>query len=642
MFKVLLVVPYPELEETVRRVYETYFIKEEMQVDIRVIRVDEIHLMPWEETYDFIIGRGYSAAFLKKRANDIPVLEIPITGYDVMRALMTAQRKYGSQKTLVIVSATHNHDEHVLSRLTGQQVSVKEVTTFEQIGDAVYQAKCDGYQIIVGGYSAVAAAEGLGLSVVTIETGEEAIIQSFRETVRMKETILKERERRKIYETITQTSKEGLIYINSDGVIELANKKILQMLYTDSEYVHGKELQMVYPFFADRYREVMRTGQTIFNEVQEIQNIRLSVDYTPVIVSDHTTGVVISCQSVKNIQQRESQIRKKLSEKGLVASYTFSDVIRESMLMEHTIQIAQKYANVSSNILIVGETGTGKELMAQSIHNASERRNGPFVAVNCAAFPENLLESELFGYVDGAFTGSKRGGKVGLFEQAHRGTLFLDEISELPINFQGKLLRVLQERQVRRIGDDKVIDVDARIIAATNKNLRKMVQEKEFRQDLLYRLDVLKICIPPLRERKEDILPLFYYFLKKYNNRFGKDIEGCTQEAENTLIQHQFEGNIRELRNITERLSVICEEKLISGQMMNTALYPENAFSLEVPDKKEMPEKVFQPVYMEACSERDRIIEALRYTKGKKGEAALILGMDRSTLWRKMKSYHLD
>lgn len=144
MFRVLLVVPYPELEETVRRVYETYFIKEEMQVDIRVIRVDEIHLMPWEETYDFIIGRGYSAAFLKKRAKDIPVLEIPITGYDVMRALMTAQRKYGSQKTLVIVSATHNHDEHVLSCLTGQQVSVKEVTTFEQIGDAVYQAKCDG------------------------------------------------------------------------------------------------------------------------------------------------------------------------------------------------------------------------------------------------------------------------------------------------------------------------------------------------------------------------------------------------------------------------------------------------------------------------------------------------------------------
>ena len=238
----------------------------------------------------------------------------------------------------------------------------------------------------------------------------------------MKETILQERERRKIYETITQTSKEGIIYVNSRGEVELANKKILQMIYTDKGSVQGNVISSVYPFFSEIYYNIMRTGQPLYNELQEIQNTRMSVDYTPVIVGEKPAGVVITCQSVKTIQQRESQLRKKLSEKGFVANYTFSDVIRKSELMEKTITLSQKYAQVSSNILIVGETGTGKELMAQSIHNASERRNGPFVAVNCAAFPENLLESELFGYVDGAFTGSRKGGKMGVFEQAHHGT----------------------------------------------------------------------------------------------------------------------------------------------------------------------------------------------------------------------------
>ena len=274
------------------------------------------------------------------------------------------------------------------------------------------------------------------------------------------------------------------------------------MIYTDKGLIRGKQLHEVYPFFEEKCAEAIQTKQPVYNAVQNVDNTTFTIDYVPVIVGDKAAGVVITCQTVKKIQQIESQIRKKLSEKGLVAAYTFSDMIRKSDLMESTVTIARKFAAVSSNVLIVGETGTGKELMAQSIHNASERSNGPFVAVNCAALPENLLESELFGYADGAFTGSRRGGKMGFFEQAHRGTLFLDEISEIPINFQGKLLRALQERQIRRIGDDKVVDVDTRIIAATNRNLRQMVIDHEFRQDLLYRLDVLKVYIPPF-ERKD-------------------------------------------------------------------------------------------------------------------------------------------
>lgn len=638
MFRILLVVPYPKLEETAKRICSVYFRKKEFQIDIRVIQAEEVKKMELNKTYDLIIGRGRSAAILKKRETNIPVLEIPITGYDVMRALLKAREEFHTKQAAVIVSSTYSHDEKTLSTMFGAKVLVREISDFERVSEGVMRAVEEGCDTIIGGYSVSQAAAEAGIQSVTVETGEEAVIQIMHEAVRMMETIYKERERQQIHETITQTSSEGIIYVNGKGEIGLANKKILQMIYRESGAVHGEKIRSVYPFFAENCRIAMETKQPVYNELQTIKNTTFSVDYVPVLVGEKAAGVVITCQTVKKIQQIESQIRKKLSEKGLVANYTFSDIIRKSALMEKTVQIAEKYAGVLSNILIVGETGTGKELMAQSIHNASERRNGPFVAVNCAALPESLLESELFGYVDGAFTGSRKGGKMGFFEQAHKGTLFLDEISEIPMNFQGKLLRALQEKQVRRIGDDKVVDVDARIIAATNRNLKQMVENKEFRQDLLYRLDILKIYIPPLRERKEDILPLFYNFLKQYNNRFGKDIEGCAPQAERLLAAYPFEGNVRELRNIAERTAVMCEDRKIDERLMETALYPEDIYSLENSSKKEHK----APEGNDDGPERERIIEALQRTGGRKGAAAEILGIDRTTLWRKMKFYNIE
>lgn len=638
MFRILLVVPYPKLEETAKRICSVYFRKKEFQIDIRVIQAEEVKKMELNKTYDLIIGRGRSAAILKKRETNIPVLEIPITGYDVMRALLKAREEFHTKQAAVIVSSTYSHDEKTLSTMFGAKVLVREISDFERVSEGVMRAVEEGCDTIIGGYSVSQAAAEAGIQSVTVETGEEAVIQIMHEAVRMMETIYKERERQQIHETITQTSSEGIIYVNGKGEIGLANKKILQMIYRESGAVHGEKIRSVYPFFAENCRIAMETKQPVYNELQTIKNTTFSVDYVPVLVGEKAAGVVITCQTVKKIQQIESQIRKKLSEKGLVANYTFSDIVRKSALMEKTVQIAEKYAGVLSNILIVGETGTGKELMAQSIHNASERRNGPFVAVNCAALPESLLESELFGYVDGAFTGSRKGGKMGFFEQAHKGTLFLDEISEIPMNFQGKLLRALQEKQVRRIGDDKVVDVDARIIAATNRNLKQMVENKEFRQDLLYRLDILKIYIPPLRERKEDILPLFYNFLKQYNNRFGKDIEGCAPQAERLLAAYPFEGNVRELRNIAERTAVMCEDRKIDERLMETALYPEDIYSLENSSKKERK----APEGNDDGSERERIIEALQRTGGRKGAAAEILGIDRTTLWRKMKFYNIE
>ncbi len=286
-------------------------------------------------------------------------------------------------------------------------------------------------------------------------------------------------------------------------------------------------------------------------------------------------------------------------------------------------------------------SGTGKELFAQSIHNYSKRKDGPFVAINCAALPENLLESELFGYVQGAFTGTNKGGKIGLFELAHGGTLFLDEISEVSINVQSKLLRVLQEREVRRIGDDKVISVDVRIICATNQNLKKLIVEGRFRQDLLYRLDVLRVFLPPLRRREKDVLLIFSSLLRHYLPDNVEELPPLTPEAQELLLFTPFPGNVRELRNVAERVSVLHNfPDAITADELTMALYPEDIDSDDHNAFFDAPAAPVTPSH--ASSEAQAIQDALKECNGNQTKAARLLGIDRSTLWRKLKKYNLN
>lgn len=286
--------------------------------------------------------------------------------------------------------------------------------------------------------------------------------------------------------------------------------------------------------------------------------------------------------------------------------------------------------------MLLGESGTGKELFAQSIHNCSPRRNGPFVAINCAALPENLLESELFGYVQGAFTGTNKGGKIGLFEVAHGGTLFLDEVSEVSINVQSKLLRVLQEREIRRIGDDKVISVDVRIICATNCNLKKLVAEGRFRQDLMYRLDVLRVFLPPLRQRGLDVLLIFQNMLQSYSHNYTGFLPDLTPEAQSLLLSSPFYGNVRELRNIVERVSVLHPTSApITAEELASALSPED---VDIDFTPHQPQGLPTAAYSND-SEYQRILQALHRCGGNQSKAARELGIDRSTLWRKLKKY---
>jgi len=310
----------------------------------------------------------------------------------------------------------------------------------------------------------------------------------------------------------------------------------------------------------------------------------------------------------------------------------FHGLVGNSPKMRELYELVEKVADTSSSVLITGESGTGKELVAQAIHNRSRRAHANFVAVNCSAIPSELLESELFGYRKGAFTGAGEDRK-GLFEEAEGGTVFLDEIGDMPALLQAKLLRVLQERTIRRLGENTDRPVDVRIIAATHKDLKTAIQKKEFREDLFFRLCVIRIQIPPLRERKEDIPLLASHFLRKYASLNEKNISGFTREAMTQLINANWTGNVRELENTVERAIALCSTSWIDAADLNLDTQPAPQSRLD---------KLFSRFLTLKELEKEYINHVLNTTGGKKEEVAAILGIDRKTLYRKEREYDLN
>lgn len=293
--------------------------------------------------------------------------------------------------------------------------------------------------------------------------------------------------------TLVELIQDGIILTDSAGTVLLSNKKARSILKTEIDGFNADELLPDLPITVE--------AETTSNKVVVVDGKDIVVDVSPIISDDRYTGNIITLKSFEETEEKQHGIRAQIARAGHGARYTFGDIVGLSSQIQECVKVAVRMAKSDSSVLIMGESGTGKEVFAQSIHNGSDRSKRNFVALNCAAIPEHLLESELFGYEEGAFTGARKGGKIGYFELAHQGTIFLDEIGEMPLTLQSKLLRVLEEKTVTRIGASKLIDVDVRIIAATNKNLLELVEAKEFREDLYYRINVLPLYIPPLRER---------------------------------------------------------------------------------------------------------------------------------------------
>lgn len=371
------------------------------------------------------------------------------------------------------------------------------------------------------------------------------------------------------------------------------------------------------------------------------QGNEIYITGTPAFCDGKITHVTVNIRDVTELQRLQGQISRLTAlylstpEDNRASTLIKENIVVESPAMKRVIDLAVRVAQVDSVVLIQGESGTGKEVLARLIHSLSSRNHGPFISINCGAIPENLLESELFGYERGSFTGAWRDGKPGLFELAKNGIIFLDEIGDMPLNLQVKLLKVLQDMEAYRVGGIKPVKFDVRVIAASNRNLREMVKEGRFREDLFYRLYVVPIEVPPLRERREDIFHLAWHFLKLYNQKY-KQSKTFSSELIETLELCRWPGNVRELQNIIERIVVTVDSEVLKTEHLPNSIY----------QKDETGEVFFEPSailplsHAKGQAERTMLTHALKMKRTTR-EIATLLGVDHSTVVRKLQKYGL-
>ena len=351
---------------------------------------------------------------------------------------------------------------------------------------------------------------------------------------------------------LAESLDEGLIGVNETGDIFVCNKKACQIARISEELTMGKKGEEVFPYIP--FYQVLREKKAVPEKIIRLFGTDISLAVVPVVRKENCIGAFAMLQKFNEQESRQNALRRQMMQKGHYARYTLDDVIGISTAITETKNILRKMAATDSPVLLMGETGTGKELMAHALHQASRRADGPFIAINVAAMPENLLESELFGYEEGAFTGAKKGSRPGLFEFAHQGTLFLDEVEGMSLSMQVKLLRVLQEGEIMRVGGGSIIRVDVRIVAATNESLEEKIQDGSFRKDLYYRLNALTVEIPPLRKRGDDIFLLLDYFMRKMGGDFT-----LSEGVKAFLRRHPWPGNIRELQNAVEYFNYLAK-----------------------------------------------------------------------------------
>ena len=627
MVKLVFFAPYPNILPVIQRVISERPESKDIQYQV----VQDYYNNKLEHVDgDVIIARGFTAHTLKRRK--IPCVELKTTGYDVLAAVKTCLNQWDVKRIAVVGAFNMVYGaEQVNQVYPGLRVSCYAEDDEIMLKTAVLRAKEDGNQVIVGGYSTVELAKQCDVPAVMIRSGREAVNQAITEALALAAVTVYEREKRDEIASIMNYSFQGIISVNRKGMITLANSCCYSYMKERKEPLTGADIREVFPGI--RIEEVIHQKKKILSEVCDCSGRPVMVNCVPVSGESQDFGAVITFQGTEQIQAEEGKLRKRIYSTGFTAKYDFTHILYKSSVMEKLIQTAEKYSYADSNILIHGETGTGKELFAQSIHNSSPRRKYPFVAINCAALPENLLESELFGYVEGAFTGAARGGKMGFFEIAHRGTIFLDEIGDISPKLQSRLLRVLQEREIVRLGNDTVIPIDVRVICATNRNLRQEVEQGNFRRDLLYRLDVLELHIPPLRERRQDIPYLVRKMTGFEHERTGCVLEKISEEGMELLKRHDWPGNVREIRNFCECICILCERPVAGDVEVRQALPG-------IPVKEDAAGMMHKDTGL-AGAERQALVEALERFGYNRARTAAYLEIDKSTLWRKMKKYNL-
>ncbi len=585
-----------------------------------------------EAPVDVILSRGGTADYIRG-AVDVPVVSVSTTALDLLRTLLP----FAGQVRRI---AFFNYKEPMLGvGMVGQTlgITIREYLfhTRDDMMSNMLKAKAEGAEMGVGGILTSGMREVCGLPGILLEAGEDAVLRALREALSMAEVRRSFQERAARMHTILNSIAEGILVTDERNVVTLLNPTAERLLQLKADEALGRPAQTVVP--NTRTGAVLRSGQPELNEVQDMGGVTIVTSRVPIVVGERPVGVVCTFSEAGRIQQAEQRLRGKMRAKGFAARYTLDDIRTRNPAMRAIKDLARLYAGTDATVLLQGESGTGKELFAQGIHLASARRGGPFVAVNCAAIPESLLESELFGYEEGAFTGARRQGKAGFFELAHQGTLFLDEVSELPRPLQARLLRVLQEREVVRVGGSQVVPVSIRIVCATNRDLEEWTRVGQFREDLYYRLNVLLLAIPPLRERPEDIPHLALFFLQSALSGAARE-EAARKLPEKRLLAHAWPGNVRELASVMERLALVASimpdadwEELLDQ------IWRPRFSSLENTGGPELRVALGGSLKsMTHSLERSAIERLLREHGQDQGKVAELLGISRMSLWRKL------
>lgn len=474
--------------------------------------------------------------------------------------------------------------------------------------------------------------------------GAIAVFRDVSELVELAEKITNLSEIRETLEATINATQDAISVVDANGIGIMINPAYTKMTgYTESDVI-GKDCSFDLVEGESVHKEVLRTGKPVKGKRLRVGSMKKEViaEAAPIIVKGVLKGsvaIIHDLTEINEIYKRLDQAKQII--RNLEAKYTFDDIVGTSEILINAIEKAKIAAATPATVIIRGESGTGKELFAHAIHNASSRRYSQFVRVNCAAISENLLESELFGYEEGAFTGASKGGKIGLFEKANGGTIFLDEIGELSLNTQAKLLRVLQEKEILRVGSNKPRAIDVRIISATNVDLENAILEKRFRQDLYYRLNVVPIDIPPLRNHKTDIPALVKHLINKYNQEYGRNVSDISSAALERIMAYDWVGNVRELENFVGRtmINIKMHEHLITLNHLPQTLAIGNLITSAEPeetvlDSFELEENVMR-------FEKRHIELTLQKCQGNREETARLLGISLRSLYYKIKNLEI-
>lgn len=583
------------------------------------------------EGAELIVSRGGTYQLVRE-AFSIPAVEIKVTAYDVLQSF---EQVDDPNETIGVVGYSNVVDGYdLLRKLLPNPVVLVELKRESDIYAVIEDHKRRGIKTYIGDANITRIIRELNCNGIMIQSQKSSIHTAIQEARRILRVAKEEKRRAQQIATITDFVHDAIIAIDENEKITVYNRRAEQLFGVPCERAKGRLISDIVP--NTKLPEILATGTAQLGEIQNLWDSRIVTNRVPITVDGEVKGAVATFQDVTEVQNLEEKIRRSMNEKGFIAKYTFDDIVYASHQIGECIKTAKKFAMYDTPIHICGASGVGKELFCQSIHNYSRRHLGPFVAVNCAAIAPSLIESEFFGYEEGSFTGARKKGKPGIFELAHNGTLFLDEISEIPMELQGRLLRVLQEKQVMRLGGGRVIPIDVKIITASNKYLKREMEEGRFRKDLYYRINVLTLRIPPLDRRREDIPALTRYFIRKYSEKYGKPLLEPTPDVESCLLNRKYEGNIRELEGLIERCVILSsfDAILAEGDGERRASQPpvqENGpvcIDVLPPDWDGLDLRSLEQKYIEMVYQR---------TGGNVQKTCEILGINRTTLWRRLK-----